>query len=73
VLAGTDNDYSVTVTVTVTQEAGSGKPDVYSKPLPAGGVSRIRCDIGTFTSFLSLQHLSRPDTPTAFDCVTLSQ
>lgn len=66
-LADTDNDYSVT------QDAGSMQRDVYSKPLPAGGVSRIRCDIGTFTSFLSLQHLTRPDTPTAFDCVTLSQ
>jgi hypothetical protein len=39
-LAGTDNDYSVT------QDAGSVQCDVYSKPLPAGGVSRIRCDIG---------------------------
>lgn len=66
-LAGTDNDYSVT------QDAGSVQRDVYSKPLPAGGVSRIRCDIGTFTNCLSSQQLTRPDTPTAFDCVTLSQ
>jgi hypothetical protein len=42
-LAGRDNDYSVT------QDAGSVQRDVYSRPLPAGGVSRIRCDIGTFT------------------------
>jgi hypothetical protein len=39
ILAGTDNDYSVT------QDAGSVQRDVDSKPLPAGGVSRIRCDI----------------------------
>jgi hypothetical protein len=66
-LAGTESDYSVT------QDAGSVQRDVYSKPLPAGDASRIRGDIGTFTTCLSLQQLTRPDTPTAFDCVTLSR
>lgn len=66
-LVGTDNDYSVT------QDAGSVQRDVYSKPLRASGVSRIRSDIGTFSNRLSSRQLTRPDTPTAFDCVTLSQ
>jgi hypothetical protein len=43
VLAGTDNDYSVT------QNATSVQFDVYFKPLLVGGsTSRIQCDIGTF-------------------------
>lgn len=66
VVAGTDNDYWVT------QDAGSVQRDVYFKPLPAGGVSRIICDIGTFTNCLNSQQLTKPDTPTAFNCVTLS-
>jgi len=66
-LVGTDNAYSVT------QDAGSVQRDVYSKPPRAGGVIRIRCDIGTFTNCLSSRQLTRPDTPTTFDCVTLAQ
>jgi hypothetical protein len=42
VLAGTDNDYSVT------QNASSVQFDVYFKPLGGGSASRIQCDIGTF-------------------------
>jgi hypothetical protein len=43
VLAGTDNDYSVT------QDSGTAvQYDVYFKPLGSGAISRIRCDIGTF-------------------------
>jgi hypothetical protein len=42
VLAGTDNDYSAT------QNGSSVQFDVYFKPLGAGVVSRIQCDIGTF-------------------------
>lgn len=42
VLAGTDNDYSVT------QNGSSVQFDVYFKPLTGGSVSRIQCDIGTF-------------------------
>ncbi len=42
VLAGTDNDYSVT-------QSGSGVQfDVYFKPLGGGTAARIQCDIGTF-------------------------
>lgn len=41
VLAGTDNDYSVT------QNASSVQFDVYFKA-QGGTVSRIQCDIGTF-------------------------
>lgn len=66
-LAGTYNNYSLT------QDAGNVQRDLYSKPLRAGGVSRIHCDMGTFTNCLRLRQLTRPDTPTAFDCVTLSQ
>jgi hypothetical protein len=44
VLAGTDNDYSVT------QNAGSVQFDVYFKPLGGGAVSRIRCDIGSLNN-----------------------
>ena len=42
VLAGTDNDYSVT------QNGSPVQLDVYIKPLPGGGLSRIQCTIGTF-------------------------
>jgi len=65
--AGTDNDYSVT------QDAGSVQRDVYSKALPAGGVSRIRCDVGPFTNCLTAQRLTRTETPTVFDCDTISR
>jgi hypothetical protein len=44
VLAGTDNDYSVT------QNGSPVQLDVYVKPLLAGGVSRIQCTIGTFAN-----------------------
>lgn len=44
VLAGTDNDFSVT------QNATSVQFDVYVRPMAGGGVSRIRCDIGTFAN-----------------------
>jgi hypothetical protein len=47
VLAGTDNDYSVT------QNASGTQRDVYFKP-GAGTVSRIQCDIGTFANCLSV-------------------
>ena len=47
VLAGTDNDYSVT-------QNGSGTQfDVYIKP-GAGTVSRIQCDIGSFDNCVSI-------------------
>ncbi len=42
VLAGTDNDYSVT------QNGSPVQLDVYFKPLVGGGLSRIQCTIGTF-------------------------
>lgn len=51
----------------------SRQRDVSFKPLPSGGVSRIRCDIDTFTNCLSSQQLTKPYTPTAFNCVTPSQ
>jgi hypothetical protein len=44
VLAGTDNDYSVTQNSTGTQF------DVYFKPTGSGTVSRIQCDITTFNN-----------------------
>lgn len=44
VLAGTDNDYSVT-------QNGSGVQfDVYFKPLGAGTLARVQCDIGSFNN-----------------------
>jgi hypothetical protein len=46
-LAGTDNDYSVT------QNASGTQRDVYFKA-GAGTVSRIQCDIGTFANCLSV-------------------
>ena len=42
VLAGTDNDYSVT------QNSSSVQYDIYFKPISGRSASRIRCDIGTF-------------------------
>jgi hypothetical protein len=42
VLAGTDNDYSVT------QNGSPVQLDVYIKPLAGGGLSRIQCTIGSF-------------------------
>jgi hypothetical protein len=47
-LAGTDNDYSVT------QNADGVQFDVYVKPLGGGGVSRIQCDLGTFDNCRSV-------------------
>jgi hypothetical protein len=44
VLAGTDNDYSVT------QNGGTVQYDVYFKPLGGGSGSRIQCDIGSFNN-----------------------
>jgi len=67
VLAGTEDDYSVT------QDAGSVQRGVYFKPLPAGGVSSIRCDIDIFTNCLISQQLTRLDTPTTFNYVILFQ
>jgi hypothetical protein len=46
-LAGTDNDYSVTQNATGTQR------DAYYKP-GVGAVSRIQCDIGTFANCLAV-------------------
>jgi hypothetical protein len=43
-LAGTDNDYSVT------QNGSPVQLDVYFKPLVGGGLSRIQCTIGTFAN-----------------------
>lgn len=47
VLAGTDNDYSVT------QNGSSVQFDRYFKPM-AGSVIRIQCDIGTFNNCLTV-------------------
>ena len=48
VLAGTDNDYSVT-------QNGTGVQfDVYFKPTGTGAASRIQCDIGTFNGCLAI-------------------
>ena len=45
VLAGTDNDYSVT------QDSGTSvQRDVYFRPLGSGAFERIRCDIGTLNN-----------------------
>jgi hypothetical protein len=48
VLAGTDNDYSVTQNGTGTQF------DVYFKATGPGVVSRIQCDIGTFANCVGI-------------------
>lgn len=48
VLAGTDNDYSVT------QNGSNVQFDVYFKPL-AGTINRIQCDIGTFTNCIEIK------------------
>lgn len=52
-------------------DAGRRQRDVYPTPLPAGGVSRIRCDIGKIS--LSSLQLTRADTPATSNCVTLYQ
>lgn len=44
VLAGTDNDYSVT------QNGSPVQLDVYFKPLGGGALSRTQCTIGTFSN-----------------------
>jgi hypothetical protein len=48
VLAGTDNDYSVT------QNGSSTQFDVHFRPAAAGSVERIQCDIGTFANCLAI-------------------
>lgn len=48
VLAGTDNDYSVT------QNGSSVQFDVYFKPLGGGIADRIQCDIGTFNNCIKV-------------------
>lgn len=48
VLAGTDNDYSVS------QNGSSVQFDIYFKALGAGLASRIRCDIGTLQNCLTV-------------------
>jgi len=48
VLAGTDNDYSVS------QDSISVQFDIHFKPLGGGLVSRIRCDIGTVANCLTI-------------------
>lgn len=57
VLAGTDNDYSVT------QNASSVQFDVYFKPLGGGTASRIQCDIGTFNNCLAVNSDGSPGNP----------
>lgn len=47
-LAGTDNDYSVT------QNSSSVQFDVYYRPDGAGSASRIQCDIGTFSNCIAV-------------------
>jgi hypothetical protein len=62
VLAGTDNDYSVT------QNATSTQFDVYAKA-QAGAASRIQCDIGTFNNCNAVNADGTPGgaLPTGFD------
>lgn len=48
VVAGTDNDYSVT------QNATGSQRDVYFKPDGKGSVTRIQCDIGSFNNCLAV-------------------
>lgn len=62
VLAGTDNDYSVT------QNGSSVQFDVYFKPV-AGSVSRIQCDIGTFSNCIAINADGTPGSaiPANFD------
>jgi hypothetical protein len=61
-LAGTDNDYSVT------QNGSSVQFDVYFKPV-AGSASRIQCDIGSFSNCIEIKADGSPGTavPTGFD------
>jgi hypothetical protein len=64
VLAGTDNDYSVT------QDAGTSvQRDVYFAPLGGGAYSRIRCDIGTFANCVQVAANGAPGAavPAGFD------
>jgi hypothetical protein len=63
VLAGTDNDYSVT------QNASSVQFDVYFKPLGGGAASRIQCDIGTFDNCTAVNANGTPGgaVPPGFD------
>lgn len=58
VLAGTDNDYSIT------QDAGTSvQREVHFKPLADGGTSRIRCDIGSFANCVSVKSNGSVDAP----------
>jgi hypothetical protein len=63
VLAGTDNDYSVTQNGTGTQF------DVYFKPSGPGAVLRIQCDIGTFANCTGINADGTPGValPAGFD------
>jgi hypothetical protein len=62
VLAGTDNDYSVT------QDAGTSvQRDVYFKPLAGGAYARIRCDIGTLLNCLLVAANGTPGAPVPAD------
>jgi hypothetical protein len=61
-LAGTDNDYSVT------QDAGTSvQRDVYFKPLAGGAYARIRCDIGTLLNCLLVAANGTPGAPVPAD------
>lgn len=57
VLAGTDNDYSVT------QNGSSVQFDVYFKPLGGGIADRIQCDIGTFINCTKVNSDGSPGGP----------
>jgi hypothetical protein len=57
VLAGTDNDYSVT------QNGRSVQFDVYFKPLGGGVADRIQCDIGTFNNCTKVNADGSPGGP----------
>lgn len=64
VLAGTDNDYSVT------QDAGTSvQRDVYFRPLGGGAFERIRCDIGTLANCIAVSATGAPGAavPAGFD------
>lgn len=63
VLAGTDNDYSAT------QNGSSVQFDVYFKPIGAGIVERIQCDIGTFDNCARINADGTPGgaVPAGFD------
>jgi hypothetical protein len=58
VLAGTDNDYSVT------QDANTSvQRDVYFRPLGGGTYERIRCDIGTLANCIQVAANGSPGAP----------